>query len=320
MTGVNLVGIVPEHRGGGTATQLMDAAVREMHASGVPISVLYPAKQTLYRRVGFELAGSRFEHEIALRDLEFEHERGLHVRAFTPEDLPTVQEVHRASCRGLTGPIDRPEYMWRRIYDPLGDREIHGYLVDGDDGCEAYAFVEELPAESLAFRLALTDFVALTGRASRRLLRFFGDHASLGKTLSWFGDPVDLAFMTLREQTWQTKVMFRWMLRILDPAAALAQRGYPDDVEAAIDLELTDPLLEENNGRLRLTVADGRAEVTSGGSGTVRADIRGLAAISTGYLHPAQAKALGLLDGPDDALARAATLFAGGTPWMSDMF
>ena len=50
MTGVNLVGTAPEARGRGVATRMMIAAVREMRKNGVPISTLYPAKQTLYRR------------------------------------------------------------------------------------------------------------------------------------------------------------------------------------------------------------------------------------------------------------------------------
>ncbi|MBZ0268804.1 GNAT family N-acetyltransferase, partial [bacterium] len=297
MTGVNLVGIVPEHRGGGTATVLMEAAVRDMHASGVPISVLYPAKQTLYRRAGFELAGSRFENEVSLRDLEFGRERDLPVRAYEPADRPAIRELHRAVSRHHTGPVDRPEFFWDRIADPPGDREIRGYVVEGDAGCEGYAFVEEVPTEGYHYRLVLTDFLAATERAAKRLLRFFGDHATLAERVNWFGDPTDLAFLTMREQTWRTKISFRWMLRILDPVAALEQRGYPAGLSAELPLHLTDPLLPRNDGPLRVEVEGGRARVTRGGSGAVRADVRGLAAIYTGYLSPWQAKAAGLLDG-----------------------
>lgn len=322
MTGVNMVGIAPEHRGGGTATVLMESAVREMHGSGVAISVLYPAKQTLYRRVGFELAGSRFENEVALRDLEFGRERDLPVRAYEPADLPAIQALHRTVSRRHTGPLDRPDFFWRRVVDPFGEREVRGYVTEGDGGIEGYAFVEELPAqtEGLMYRLMLTDFVTATDRAARRLFRFLGDHASLGDRVNWFGDPVDLAFLTMREQTWRTKVSFRWMLRVLDPAAALTQRGYARGLIAAVDFHVTDPLLPQNDGPLRVEVADGKAQVTRGGRGVIRTSERGLASIYTGYLSPRQAKAAGLLDGPDDALDAASALFAGGTPWMADMF
>jgi predicted acetyltransferase len=320
MTGVNLVGIVPEHRGAGTATVLMESAVREMHASGIALSALYPAKQTLYRRVGFELAGSRFEHELALRYLEFGGDRDLPLRAYEPSDLPAIRKLHRSVSRRHTGPLDRPDFFWGRLVDPVGDREVRGYVVEGDGGCEGYAFVEELEAEGYQYRLAMTDFLAATDRAAKRLLRFLGDHATLGERVNWFGDPADLALLTLPEQVWRTKISFRWMLRVLDPVGALTQRGYPGGLTAAVDFHVTDPLLPQNDGPLRVEVADGRAHVTRGGSGALRTGERGLASIYTGYLSPHQAKAAGLLDGPDDALDAAAAMFAGGTPWMADMF
>lgn len=318
MTGVNLVGVAPEHRGGGTATQLMEAAVREMHADGVPISVLYPAKQTLYRRAGYELAGSRFENEVRLADLGF-GDRDLEVRAIDPAGMDAVRAVHRAYSRVFTGPIDRPPFMWQRVTEPHG-REVRGYLVEGDEGCEGYAFVEELPGEGFHYRLQLTDLAAVTGRASRRLLRFLGDHATLGETVTWHGDPTDVAFLAMPEQTWRTRVSFRWMLRILDASTALEQRGYPPHLELELDLRLEDPLLRGNNATLRLEISGGRGSVRPGGRGTLNTGVRGLAAIYTGYLTPAKARQAGLLDGPAETLARAAAIFASGTPWMSDMF
>lgn len=64
MQGVAGVGVAPEARGLGTAAELMRCALREMHAAGFPISGLYPAAQKLYRSVGYEQAGSRFEVRI----------------------------------------------------------------------------------------------------------------------------------------------------------------------------------------------------------------------------------------------------------------
>lgn len=318
MTGVNLVGIAPEHRGGGTATRLMAAAVREMRDAGTPISVLYPAKQTLYRRAGYELAGSRFENEIDLRDLGF-GDRELNVRLLRPEDAAVVQDLYRSYASAHNGPLDRPAYMWQRVADPVG-RDVRGYLVEGDAGAEGYVYVEEVPGEGYGYRLMLTDFAATTGRGARRLLRFLGDHASLGEAARWYGDPTDLAFLAMREQTWRTKVSFRWMLRVLDPTAALEQRGYARSLDTEVDLELADDLLPENNGRWRVQVAGGRAQVRPGGEGRVRADIRALASIYTGYLTPAKAQSMGLLDGDAESVARLREIFAGSTPWIPEMF
>ena len=139
--------------------------------------------------------------------------------------------------------------------------------------------------------------------------------------MTWFGDPTDIAFLAMREQTWKTSISFRWMLRILNPVAALEQRGYPAGLETELELELDDALLGENSGRLKLEVAEGKGRVTKGGSGALRADVRGLASIYTGYLTPWKARRAGLLDGTDETLARAAAIFASsGEPWIADMF
>ena len=48
--------------------------------------------------------------------------------------------------------------------------------------------------------------------------------------------------------------------------------------------------------------------------------INGLATLFTGFLHPAALRSIGFIDGDDDALRAAAAIFAGATPWMTDMY
>ncbi len=57
MTGITCVAVAPEHRSAGVATRLVVEALEEIHREGVPISVLYPAPQPVYRRAGSEQAG-----------------------------------------------------------------------------------------------------------------------------------------------------------------------------------------------------------------------------------------------------------------------
>lgn len=319
MIGVNLVGIAPEFRGGGVATELMEHSVREMRDSGAPISVLYPAKQTLYRRVGYELAGGRYMNEIDLKDLELRGARELRIRSVTDADEDAVRALAAEIGSSSHGQIDRPDYMWRRITSPVG-REVNGYLVEGDDGPVGFTYVEQTGSPGLGYDLQLLEFVAVTPDAARRLLRFLGDHASVGLKVRWYGDPADPALMVVREQTWKTSVVFRWMLRVLDPVTAFEKRGWPRGLEGAVDLELADATLPENVGRWRLEVSGGEARVTPGGDGSLRTDARGLASMYTGYLSPVAAKRAGLVEGDADALARATPLFAGPTAWISDMF
>jgi predicted acetyltransferase len=111
-----------------------------------------------------------------------------------------------------------------------------------------------------------------------------------------------------------------WMLRIVDVPGALKARGYSPGLTAEVHLSVRDDVLPHNHGRFVLQVADSRASVQRGGDGTLHVDIRGLAAMYSGHLSPAELKAAGYLDGPDEDLAAATAIFAGPTPWMPDIF
>jgi len=67
MTGIAGVGVTPEYRGTGVAIALVQDTVKELHRQGVPLSVLYPATQHLYRKAGYEQAGTACWWEISTR-------------------------------------------------------------------------------------------------------------------------------------------------------------------------------------------------------------------------------------------------------------
>ena len=98
----------------------------------------------------------------------------------------------------------------------------------------------------------------------------------------------------------------------------MSARGYRGT--GGLDLEIVDDEVPENEGRFHLSVREGRATVARGGNGTMKIDIRGLAALFSGFHDACTLRDLGELDGPDDLLAVADTLFAGRAPAMSDFF
>jgi predicted acetyltransferase len=317
MIGVNLVGMEPQHRGGGAATFLMEQAVREM-AERAPISALYPAKQTVYRRVGYELAGVRWEHQAPLTGLGSGSRDGG-VREIAAGGLDEVKRLHARRVAGSTGPLDRPDFMWQRIADPVR-RKVRGFLLDGEREPEGYVFVEEKDGEGLRHDLLLLDVVVLTAAAARRLARFLADHGSLARHVTWHGDARDPFLFALPEQTWQTRAFFRWMLRVLDLPAALEARGYPSGITAAVDLHVDDPLLERNTGNWRLAVEGGRGHVERGGRASARLSVRGLASLFTGFASADALQAGGLLEADADTRAMLDRIFPLGDPWMSEMF
>jgi predicted acetyltransferase len=319
MIGIGAVAIAPEHRSRGAAGALMRDAVVEARRDGFALSALYPATQPLYRSVGYERAGA--EYKIALDPKAIDvGDRSLELRAATAADEPAMRASYAHCARAGAGLLDRSDWMWERVLRPT-TATCSAYVVVGAAGLEGHVVYKKQPGADGAFDLFCTDVVATTHTAARRIATFFADHRSVIGAVLWRGSTGDPVLAVLREQSPATlRIWDWWMLRIVDVERAMTQRGYLPGVAGELHLDVADGLVSENAGKWRLRVADGRAEVVRGGDGAVRLDVRGLAALYTGFQSAAELRASGLVDASDTDLAAATALFAGPSPWMADHF
>jgi len=168
--------------------------------------------------------------------------------------------------------------------------------------------------------MRIVDMAAASESAARRLLTFFANHRSLTQEVMWHGPANDPMLMLLPERAYEVRVAVDWMLRLVDVPAALVQRGYSSAIEAELHWEITDALAPRPVARYVQRVAQGVCHVGTGGEGRLACDVRGLAALYTGFMSPAQLVRAGMLRGEPNDLAIAAALFAGGPPSMVDIF
>jgi predicted acetyltransferase len=319
MTGVAMVCVAPEHRAGGVGSEMMRAALRELHGRRVPLSALYAATVPLYRRVGYEAAGGRYEitlpaNTIGLRDRE------LSMRRAGPEDADALHQAYRRRVAHESGPLDQQAPAWQRAqqagrtpqnpapltYAAWNGRRVEGYL--------------RYPVKREDRTLRLADFVAATPAAARRLLTFLADHRSTVETVVWHGGPAEPALLALPEHGYRMRLAAPWMLRVVDVAGALEVRGYPLGVSATLAFRVEDELFARNRGPFVLEVAGGKGAVRRGGRGGVRIDVRGLAPLYTGHLSAHQLALTGCLRVTPAEIEVLRAIFAGPAPWMSDAF
>lgn len=321
MAGIAAVSVAPELRGAGVAFELMARTLRELQETGIPLSSLYASTQRLYRRVGYEQAGSRCKFTMPTRAIGIE-DRVLSVRPLDPTRHEVFHDLYRAQAKRGSGHLDRSRAIWERMANPReGEKAIYAYLVgkEKDAVPEGYVVFTQ-PENNGGYDLLVRDLVALSPGAARRIVTFFADHRSLAREVTWYGPPTDPLTCLLPEQEARIKHVERWMMRIVDVSKALAMRGYPAGLETELHLEVGDDLLPGNQGRIVLSVANGRGEVTPGGRGELKFEVGGLAPLYSGFLTPLELASVGLLAGSPEALAAAALVFAGPEPWMADYF
>lgn len=322
MVGVAAVGVSPEHRGCGAASRLMSAAIREMYEEGVALSGLYAATQPLYRRTGYEQAGHRFEIRLPLKHIDV-RERQMAVREIAPEDEKFVHECYRRFARQFDGPLDRGPYVWNRVRK--GRQEFSGFAaLNGSGEVEGYVYLSVVRKPDRGRQeLLLSDFAFSTERAGRRLISFLADFGSMADDVIFFGGPMHPALFMLREQRFRIDLRDHWMLRLVNLPLALESRGYAPGLKTSVMMNVTDSLIPENGGSWVLQIEGGRARVERAAAGkgeTLSIDCAALAAMFTGYLSASQLRLLGRAQATDEVVRAWDQLFAGTTPWMSDMF
>jgi predicted acetyltransferase len=326
MGGVTTVAVAPDRRGLGLGRQLSAALLPIMRERGEVLSTLYPATTSLYRRLGWELAGSHAWRQIAPRALErLPAPAGIRLRPSGDADLPARRACYERVARGVNGCLDRSDAWWERLRRHVLPQRSCFAAEDERGELVGYLVYRQLDGEYSGlggpWRLACDDLVWTTRDAGLAVWRLLGSWASQVERVVFRGGPEDAALLLLPEQELQTLAEVRWLSRLVDAPAAIAARGYPEGLSAAVSIELDDPWLPANAGRFWLRVEKGEGRLEPGGPGETRLDVGALSSLYTGWATTAVLARAGRMSGGSTA-ARAAldAAFAGPTPWMLDEF
>jgi predicted acetyltransferase len=289
-----------------------------MRAGGFPISVLYASTFPLYRRAGWEHAGSLFEARLPLRLLP-RPSRPPRARLETADDRDAIEAIYRARACRHHGWTDRGHYVWERIRSPLAT-QCEVLVVTDDQGTPSgyVMFMRDRSEDWLDVQVM--DWCATSPGAVRDVVSVLANEASMGANLRIPCLPGDPLLAHLPERGAAVQLRECWMLRLNDVPAALNARGWPPGVRAEVNLDVEDPVVVENAGRWCITVEDGNVEVTAGGSGAIRIGVRALAPLYSGHATAETLALAGQLQGPAEDLADATRAFAAPSPTMVDFF
>jgi predicted acetyltransferase len=319
MTGVAGVGVRHDVRRRGVASFMMTEALREMAGRGGAISTLYASNQGLYRRVGYEAAGSRFRAHLRHTDVRLDA-RELTTKLVTPADEPRIHALYGAVARTRPGFLDRGPYIWPRQHGTRLGVSAKGLLFENERGeLEGYVFYRHTGG-AVRGSCEVADLVASTTRGHRQVWSALADMASIVDGYVVYTAPHDPAYLVHADPRFEVAHVENWMVRLVDVRRALLERGWPRGLSVALELAVRDDVLPANEGRIVLTLHDGQASVEEGGRGAIEIDVRGLAQLYTGFADPCTVAALGRLTAGEGDLQALAAAFTGPLPWMQEMF
>jgi len=313
---VSAVGVAPHRRGEGISKALMAEALNLMHERGAAISTLFPTTASLYRSVGYEMAGDYVKRTIPLTDLTTANIEA-EVESFAADDLQSLAPAYDALARLSSGSVARGADWWERRRSRTEHADVRVFLVKVQvaDGI-GYVVLGAQPSEHSFMDLRIDDLGAENGTVLRSLGTAITHFGTVTGSVTAFQAPWVLEALTDHGQRWKARESIPWMLRLVDLAKAIKQRGWPP-VTATVALQVSDSTLSHNDGSFELQVVDGEGTLAPGGPGTWHVDIRSLASWFTGWRSASQLASLGLLtseSGTAHELRVLDTLAAGPPP------
>lgn len=281
--GVSGVVVAPEARGRGLVRRMLFESLRRMADRGDVVSALYPTTATLYRSVGYEIAGWYRRRGIPLSAVPVEAGTALEWRAVGFDD-PALEDVYRTMAPAHDGWLRHdPDSMARVHRRWAADTSTNRFAYVGSaGGADRAGVIYHYGKSETAMFDIETDLVAgVDGAAVAAVLGFLAAHGTTAGEIRTTFPAHLLALHVPHLQRTRVVDDWPWMLRLVDVAAALSGRGYPLGVAGSVALEISDPLADVPLCGV-LEVADGQGSWSPGGSDHIRVSVQDLAALFAG--------------------------------------
>ncbi len=311
--GVAGVAVHPDARGEGTASALLRTLAEVMDERGQGVSALFPTVPGLYRHLGWELVGTLDTTVLSTRDLaDAPGEPRVRVRTAEAGDATSLHELYTRWASQAAGPLTRDGRVFPEPAADVLEHDVVALAEDEQGAALAYLAYDRGRGYREDAELTVHEAVSLDPGALAALLRSVGRwHPVAGRT-RWHGPTEELG-RVLPGAVPPPTARDRWMLRVVDPARAVAERGWAADVDLAV--RLVDP--ERGDRTCLLSARNGQGGLEAAAGPAPSLHVRGLALLLAGAADTSAVRRLGLCDG---ALPGLDAALSGPAPVLLDYF
>jgi predicted acetyltransferase len=300
VAGVTAVGVMPTHRRQGVLRQLMLRQLADVKAAGEPAAILFASEGGIYQRFGYGLAS-------LMTSIDIERERAAFRTAAdwsgsvrlidAAEAARAYPPVHDAVGDVTPGFYVRSPVWWETqiLADPQQWRNGAShkfYLLHEREGRPTgyamYRIKSDWGEVGTKSQLRVTEWMAVDPAATRDVWRYLFGVDLIARIVAGQG-PLDhpLPLMLAEPRRLGMRVGDGLWLRIVDVPEALSARSFRSDGDLV--LEVVDSVMPQVGGRWRMSVRQGRAEITPTDQPTdLRVDITDLGAVFLGGFSFAQ--------------------------------
>jgi len=267
------VGVLPTQRRRGVARTLLAHQLADLRDRGDAVAVLHASEAGIYERYGYGAATRWRAVRLDARRVRFRPDRPAPSGSYRSvrRDDPTTKEacaaVHETARRLHPGGLSRTDAWWDVVFGDAHTYQGGGtaqqvvlHLDDAGrvDGYVIYQVTEDWSSGQAEHELEVWELVGIDASVEVGLWQVMCEHDLVARVVGVVA--VDHALFDVvtdgrqARTTWDQDLLW---LRLLDVATALSHRTYATD--GTLVLQVVDPILEDQAGAYRLTVADGVA-------------------------------------------------------------
>ena len=321
VAGTTWVGVSPTHRRRGILAEMMRRHFADVLDRREPLAALWASEAGIYGRFGYGVAVERLkctvEFEGALQWESTAPPAATAVRFVPVEEARSVLDpIYEACRRRRPGMHARNEAWWNlqalstrssaREGTPL--KLVAVAEVDGRDA--AYAIYGLAPSFSELGRpkgtLKLIEMAGVDPAAEAAMWRYLLSHDLTTRVVAR-GRPVDelLPLLLTDPRRVGRNLTDALHLRVMDVARALRGRAYGES--AGCTVEISDELVEANDGTWRVEVAPEGASIEPAGHGApdLRMGIRALGSLYMGGISLRRLVAAGVVEAVNPSVVGA---------------
>jgi predicted acetyltransferase len=309
------VAIAPEARGQRLARPVVDALCEDAREQGALMVSLFASARPVYRKCGFELAGSEIVYEADTAALPVRTPVEFVALALSDDNIASAYAAKR---RGEAGLLGRADMHWKELLRaPTNALAAYGAARKSKAGTmDAYVILDGSDPDVLHIR----DWYAANGEMAEAVLCFVGRFRSVYPKVRWHGGPEDDLVAAMPDKGWRLLHQEEWLARILESAQALECRGYVLR-NASLGLCITE--MDASDLELSLELSDRTMRVSRGvrdGLPTVTVDGPFFSSLFTGFSSASQLARRGRLSGSPEAVSLCDLVFTGPKPWVAEHF